>query len=1164
MEEHVSSNISSRSSNEEDSGRIGPPDVILDILSNVGTLIVEPDRLGVASHSNFSTVRANCCVYRGKWIYEIMLGSKGVMQLGWCTLNCRFSQEEGVGDTPDSYAYDGTRLRKWNVKTFKYGEAWLSGDVISCAIDLDNGTVEFFRNGHSMGIAFSNVKTGPGYAYFPAASLSMGENIHVNFGATPLRFPVPGYKPLQEPRWGEIRQAQALLRYLERLVSILLDDDKVAGFDARIAKADITQLPLAEQRTRISTAFLIAAHVFDKLGPLLKNLYIVEACLLPTLLQLSGGGVWHQSKPALLKMLDLFWALLQDFEVRQCMESLAAVLLASYRYTPVLPDFKNAKKFLALTVCILRHQRTRRYLLSSVLFDKLKFPVFMHIKPPDDSGLQDLIPEVWWPTSVKDDTENMLPDSTESLERKRKYISSCEKLRCTVEELEKMQVEMLKLLLLHNDVMEGKTSRDCFLEKFHILLKESSGITWVFHSHTCPLPVLLCFFHRLLQAVRFYWDMFQSEDPERFTFSGDAFVPIHMFWSDNRDAGEFQRCGGLMSHLNRTLGTEVNRAQGFEVRDDGKVVKMERKSARDAVGNEDYPAREMPSGNSIMELLDGLVLLYHAAAHKQLAKMWSLQDTMQDFVLALQDTKEKLRKCPKELIAVREDLERACQVFTEKVTELSRHMGWVISVVYSQSKQRDVEWLLRVVLRTLERASCYRQLFQYVPEYYIESCFSAFNALRSFFHPTQPFTELPNVEHLLQQYATFLVDHFGDTRIVSNDLRDKLVQALACFTCFRDTLTVLETLPMNKRLSMVQTLLAPYENRSWAHTNWILVRIWKGCGFANRYRYLPNLIPSKVQPTDFSFVSLQEPCPSRVFQSLLAKTLLDNETLSTAFLDSLMNQLNWSFSEFVGMMQEIQQMSSRSDNLLLEGRQVKICAACFEISACLLRVLEMVATVAPQLFTDWSRPSAELFLKRIMQLLSQIVMRVTMPDGAFETLVSLPIPGLDCVTYFPILTVTVGILVQLIVRCGGSSQEKAVRALLTDTGFQPSALDFVLGNASSQQKSDKKFSFRNYAEVNTEEIQDVELLISHLSNQQKLLSAQTQETDEENLCTICYANPQTAIFVPCHHRSCRTCITQQLLSKRECFFCKATIVAVQDAKGRPLLREHFTSTSPRK
>ena len=29
----------------------------------------------------------------GKWIYELMLVSKGVMQLGWCTSKCRFTQE---------------------------------------------------------------------------------------------------------------------------------------------------------------------------------------------------------------------------------------------------------------------------------------------------------------------------------------------------------------------------------------------------------------------------------------------------------------------------------------------------------------------------------------------------------------------------------------------------------------------------------------------------------------------------------------------------------------------------------------------------------------------------------------------------------------------------------------------------------------------------------------------------------------------------------------------------------------------------------------------------------------------------------------------------------------------------------------------------------------
>ena len=41
--------------------------------------------------------------------------------------------QEGVGDTPDSYAYDGNRLRKWNVRTVKYGEV---GKYVTCAVDV--------------------------------------------------------------------------------------------------------------------------------------------------------------------------------------------------------------------------------------------------------------------------------------------------------------------------------------------------------------------------------------------------------------------------------------------------------------------------------------------------------------------------------------------------------------------------------------------------------------------------------------------------------------------------------------------------------------------------------------------------------------------------------------------------------------------------------------------------------------------------------------------------------------------------------------------------------------------------------------------------------------------------------------------------------------------
>uniref|UniRef100_A0A671M9A4 B30.2/SPRY domain-containing protein n=1 Tax=Sinocyclocheilus anshuiensis TaxID=1608454 RepID=A0A671M9A4_9TELE len=166
-------------------GCLGPSTVVLDHSSGFeGLLFVDDDLLGVIGHSNFSSIRATTCVYKGKWVYEVLISSQGLMQIGWCTLNCRFNQEEGVGDTPDSYAYDGNRVRKWNVTTTNYGKV-----KTACLIDLDEGTITFCLNGQSLGVAFSNIKTGPGVAYFPAISLSFKESVAFNFGSRPLRYP---------------------------------------------------------------------------------------------------------------------------------------------------------------------------------------------------------------------------------------------------------------------------------------------------------------------------------------------------------------------------------------------------------------------------------------------------------------------------------------------------------------------------------------------------------------------------------------------------------------------------------------------------------------------------------------------------------------------------------------------------------------------------------------------------------------------------------------------------------------------------------------------------------------------------------------------------------------------------------------------------------------
>ena len=63
------------------------------------------------------------------------------MQIGWCSLQSQFTRNEGVGDDAISYAFDGSRVKKWNGSSSDYGEQWSTGDVIGTMIDLKNGEI---------------------------------------------------------------------------------------------------------------------------------------------------------------------------------------------------------------------------------------------------------------------------------------------------------------------------------------------------------------------------------------------------------------------------------------------------------------------------------------------------------------------------------------------------------------------------------------------------------------------------------------------------------------------------------------------------------------------------------------------------------------------------------------------------------------------------------------------------------------------------------------------------------------------------------------------------------------------------------------------------------------------------------------------------------------
>uniref|UniRef100_A0A8D0GBH5 B30.2/SPRY domain-containing protein n=1 Tax=Sphenodon punctatus TaxID=8508 RepID=A0A8D0GBH5_SPHPU len=505
-------------------GRLGPSTVVLDHTSGFeGLLLVDDDLLGVIGHSNFGSIRATTCVYQGKWIYEVLISSQGLMQIGWCTLNCRFNQEEGVGDTPDSYAYDGNRVRKWNVTTTNYGKSWAAGDIVSCLIDLDEGNIAFCLNGVSLGTAFDNISRGSGMAYFPAISLSFKESVAFNFGSRPLRYPL-GYRPLQDKPGADLVKAHKLLGYLKNVIHLGIDVS-----EGKLVEKDTSTWQLQGEPTVLITL----AHIFNHFAPLMCKVYLVEDVLMNFLLSILEGGGAVEAHPLIQQLLDLMWLLMEDYEVHECLKQLLMSLLRAYRFSPIVPDLGLQIHYLRLTIAVLKHEKSRKYLLNNVLFDVLRSVVFFYIKSPlrvEEAGLQELIPTTWWPNRFNKEgkeSKEVKDESAEERLRRRAYERGCQRLKKRIEVVEELQVKILKLLLNNKDRGGGEASRYIFLNKFRKFLQENASNRGNL-TVLCPPEYMVCFLHRLISALRHYWDEHKVKNPS--VLSSEGKVLLCLWW----------------------------------------------------------------------------------------------------------------------------------------------------------------------------------------------------------------------------------------------------------------------------------------------------------------------------------------------------------------------------------------------------------------------------------------------------------------------------------------------------------------------------------------------------------------------------------------------------------------------------------------------------------
>lgn len=127
-----------------------------------------------------------------------------------------------------------------------------------------------------------------------------------------------------------------------------------------------------------------------------------------------------------------------------------------------------------------------------------------------------------------------------------------------------------------------------------------------------------------------------------------------------------------------------------------------------------------------------------------------MRDNMEDYVTAYESARTRLEsfKNPNKAMkrestsVIHSEIEKTRQVFESKLEEQARFMAWVRAAIFSQEKQRQLSWLLNVLMASVKASSNEGVLFSFLPEFYLDSLFEICSALRVLFHPTCPVEDI--------------------------------------------------------------------------------------------------------------------------------------------------------------------------------------------------------------------------------------------------------------------------------------------------------------------------------------------------------------------------------------------------------------------------------------
>jgi len=170
----------------------------LNPLSNGGATLANGNlQFSFASAVNWITCNSTMGMSSGKWYWEVSPTSTGGTLYCQVGINRNWANDLAIPLSSNvyGYSYSAHNGNKGNNGSGSaYGSTWTVNDIIGIAFDADAGTLTFYKNNTSQGVAYSGLASGD---YVPAVSLTETQTAYINLGQRPFAYTAPsGFKAL--------------------------------------------------------------------------------------------------------------------------------------------------------------------------------------------------------------------------------------------------------------------------------------------------------------------------------------------------------------------------------------------------------------------------------------------------------------------------------------------------------------------------------------------------------------------------------------------------------------------------------------------------------------------------------------------------------------------------------------------------------------------------------------------------------------------------------------------------------------------------------------------------------------------------------------------------------------------------------------------------------